>query len=104
GTLRLVVSNPPYIAADELESLPDAVTRWEPHRALVSGPTGLEALDAITAAAPEWLAPRGVLVLELAPHQAAAMQERARVAGFREVAIVADLAGRDRVLVARRAG
>lgn len=104
GTLRLIVSNPPYIAAGELDSLPESVTRWEPHHALVSGPTGFEALDVLVAGAPGWLAPRGVLVLELAPHQAAAMAARARDAGFREVTIVADLAGRDRVLVARRAG
>ncbi len=104
GTLRLVVANPPYIAAAELESLPSEVAGWEPIDALISGPTGLEALEALAAGAPEWLEPTGTLVLELAPHQAAPMVEHARAAGFVEVEVVADLAGRDRVLVARRAG
>jgi release factor glutamine methyltransferase len=104
GALRLVVSNPPYVAEHEVADLPDVVARWEPRDALVSGPTGLEALAAIVAAAPEWLEPRGTLVLELAPHQAGAVRDLAVQAGFAEVVVVNDLTGRDRVLVARRAG
>jgi release factor glutamine methyltransferase len=104
GGLRLVVSNPPYVAEHEAAALPDEVARWEPRSALVSGPTGLEALETIVAAAPAWLEPGGTLVLELAPHQAAAMRERALAAGFADVVVVEDLAGRDRALVARRAG
>ena len=45
GSLLVVVANPPYIAADE--ELPESVARWEPADALVSGPTGLEALETI---------------------------------------------------------
>src|SRR5262249_11877507 len=41
GTLRIVVSNPPYIAEREVDTLPDAVVSWEPYGALVAGPTGL---------------------------------------------------------------
>jgi release factor glutamine methyltransferase len=103
GNLRLVVSNPPYVAEHEVGDLPAVVTDWEPRRALVSGPTGREALDAIVRDAPEWLEPTGVLVLELAPHQAAGMAELARSVGFASVEVRPDLTGRDRVLVARRA-
>ena len=104
GTLRLVVSNPPYIAEDEVPSLPEAVADWEPRGALVSGPTGLEAIEAIVAAAPGWLRPDGVLVCELAPHQSDDACGIARDAGFAEVEVQRDLAGRDRMIVARRNG
>jgi release factor glutamine methyltransferase len=102
GRLRVVVANPPYLAADELSTLPPEVADWEPVGALVSGRTGLEAFEAILAAAPEWLDPTGTIVLELAPHQAEPVAELARANGFRSVEVHQDLAGRDRVLVARR--
>jgi methylase of polypeptide subunit release factors len=57
------------------------------------------------AEAPAWLDPQGaVLVVELAPHQAAPASALAYAAGFDAVDIVRDLADRDRVLVARVAG
>ena len=49
--------------------------------ALVSGPTGLEAFEAIVAEAPDWLDPGGTLVLELAPDQAEAVTKLARSPG-----------------------
>jgi release factor glutamine methyltransferase len=103
GRLLLAVSNPPYLAEAELATLAPEVGEWEPTGALVSGPTGLEAFEAIIGAAPEWLDPRGTLVLELAPHQAAPVTDLARAAGFVEVEVHEDLAGRERVLVARLA-
>lgn len=104
GRLRLVVSNPPYVAEHEVAGLPAEVAGWEPIGALVSGPTGLEAIEAIVAEAPGWLDPTGTLVLELAPHQAGVAIELALAAGFVAAHVLADLAGRPRVLVARRAG
>jgi release factor glutamine methyltransferase len=102
GRLKIVVSNPPYVAETEVPDLPSVVVDWEPRLALVSGPTGLEAIDAIVAEAPAWLDPEGgVLVVELAPHQAAPATELARAAGFTDVRVHQDLAERDRVLVAR---
>jgi release factor glutamine methyltransferase len=105
GTLRLVVSNPPYIAEHEVAELPREIVDWEPTDALVSGPTGTEALEAIIDTAGDWLDPSGgVLVTELAPHQAAAMQARAEGAGFADVELRPDLNGHRRVLIARRVG
>jgi release factor glutamine methyltransferase len=102
GRLKIVVSNPPYVAETEVPDLPSVVVDWEPRLALVSGPTGLEAIDAIVAEAPAWLDPDGgVLVVELAPHQAVPATELARAAGFTDVRVLQDLAERDRVLVAR---
>jgi release factor glutamine methyltransferase len=105
GTLRLIVANPPYVAEHEMADLPPEVRDWEPPGALVSGPTGLEAIASILDGARAWLsgAPSSV-VLELAPHQADDACARAAVAGFGEIEVRRDLAGRDRVLVARTAG
>jgi release factor glutamine methyltransferase len=103
GRLLVVVSNPPYLAESELTTLAPEVRAWEPTGALVSGPTGLEAFEAIVAAAPEWLDPQGTLVLELAPDQAGPVTQLAHGAGFVDVEVHEDLAGRDRVLVARLA-
>jgi release factor glutamine methyltransferase len=105
GGLRLVVSNPPYVAQHEVDGLPRVVADWEPRGALVSGPTGLEAIETIVDGALEWLdRSGGALVVELAPHQSDAASARAHAAGFTDVAVRADLAGRDRVLVARVGG
>ena len=105
GTFRLVVSNPPYVAEHEVVDLPREVADWEPRHALVSGPTGLEALEHLVDHALGWLDPAaGVLVAELAPHQADAMRARASDAGFASVSIHQDLTGLDRVLVARVTG
>ena len=99
GDVHLVVSNPPYVA--DTEALPDDVEHWEPRGALRAGRTGLEDIERIVDEAPAWLARPGVLVLELAPHQAGAAIARARAAGFSSAEVRPDLTGRDRVLVAR---
>lgn len=103
GRLLLAVANPPYLAADELDGLDREVADWEPVGALVSGPTGLEAFEVILAEAPEWLDRAGTLVLELAPDQVERVTALARDASFRSIEVHRDLAGRDRVLVARLA-
>jgi release factor glutamine methyltransferase len=99
GELDLIVSNPPYVA--EADELPPEVAGWEPAQALVSGPTGLEALELLVSGAVDWLCRPGALVVELAPHQAPAVEALARRHGFVDVAIEADLAGRPRALRAR---
>lgn len=101
GTVTLAVANPPYVTEEEWAQL-DPEVRREPRQALVSGPAGTEALDRIVEAAPRWLAPWGVLVVELAPHQAQDVALRALASGFDGVLVRNDLAGRPRALVARR--
>jgi release factor glutamine methyltransferase len=98
-----VVSNPPYVAEHEFAELPPVVADWEPQGALVSGPRGLEDIERIVDDAFDWLDPAGsALVVELAPHQAETASARAAERGFSAVRVVDDLAGRARVLVARR--
>jgi release factor glutamine methyltransferase len=105
GHLHLIVSNPPYVSEAEFDALPPEVRDHEPRGALVAGPTGREALEHLVDHAPAWLVPGGAIVLELAPHQAGAMAERARgMPAYGQVEVQTDLAGRERVLVARAAG
>ena len=102
GTVDLVVSNPPYVSDAELAELDPEVRDWEPTDALAAGPRGTEAIAAILRHAPTWLTPAGVAVIEIAPHQATEAQELARSAGFAQAEVRDDLAGRARILVARR--
>ena len=104
GQVQLIVSNPPYVAEHEVADLPPEVARWEPMSALVAGPGGLEQIEHIVTGAPAWLARPAALVVELAPHQAEAAAQLARDAGFVEVSVRPDLAGRARALVGRMKG
>jgi release factor glutamine methyltransferase len=99
GRIDLVVSNPPYVAA--ADPLPAEVRDWEPASALVPGPTGLEAIERIVADAPGWLSRPGALVLEIGETQADAVRAMAIDAGFTDVEVHPDLAGRDRAVLAR---
>jgi release factor glutamine methyltransferase len=101
GAIDVIVSNPPYVAEFEVEDLPEDVRAWEPLDALVSGPTGLEAIERIVADARLWLAQPGSLLVEIAPHQAVEAGAMARAAGFGSAAVWPDLTGRDRILLAR---
>jgi len=98
----VIVSNPPYVTEAEFVDLPPEVRDHEPAGALVAGPTGRECLEHLVAGGLGWLEPGGALVLELAPDQAAPLRAAAAAAGYDAVAVRQDLAGRDRVLVARR--
>jgi release factor glutamine methyltransferase len=100
GRVDVVVSNPPYVAATD--PLPAEVAEWEPADALVSGPTGLEAIEVVVGQAPTWLAEGGTLVVEIGETQGPAAIALALQAGLREVEVHPDLAGRPRALVAHR--
>jgi release factor glutamine methyltransferase len=102
GRLRVIVSNPPYVTEAEFAGLPPEVRNHEPAGALVAGPTGRESLEHLVANGLEWLEPGGALVLEMAPYQSGPLSATAEAAGYDVVAVHPDLAGRDRVLVARR--
>lgn len=96
----LIVSNPPYIAADD-PNLDARVLASEPRHALIAGPSGLEMLRAITAGAPAHLAADGWLMLEHGWRQGAAVRELLVDTGFNNVASHADLAGHERVTTGR---
>lgn len=98
GHVDVVVSNPPYLTADELAGCEPEVREHDPAGALVAGPTGHEVTDRLIATAPTLLRPGGVLLLEVAEMRARAVAHRARDAGFRDVAVLDDLTGRERIV------
>ena len=100
---EVVVSNPPYVSPAEAAELPPEVRDWEPHPALFAGDDGLAALRAIVDEAPRHLVAGGLLALELAETRAgevAAWLEGAH--DWTSVELRDDLAGRPRVVLARR--
>jgi release factor glutamine methyltransferase len=106
GTVDLLVSNPPYVAEADFPHLDPTVRDWEPRSALVApdalGVGGMADIEAIIADAALWLRPTGVMVMEIDPAQAEATLEAARRAGWSRCGTRRDLAGRVRMLVARR--
>lgn len=103
GRIDVLVCNPPYLAARELDGLEPEV-HADPVEALVAGPTGHEVTDRLLDDGQEWLAPGGWLLLETDDGRAGATAERARARCWIDVATSADLTGRDRVVSARRPG
>ncbi len=103
GRVALIVSNPPYIAADDSE-VEIIVSDYEPHGALFAGSTGLEDLTVIINGSREWLSPNGALVVEIGHRQGSEAKRLATEAGFEDVTIQRDLAGKDRFLTARLKG
>ena len=97
----VVVANPPYVAVGSSE-LAEDVRDWEPHRALFAGTDGLDDIRTIIGAAPDRLAAGGWLVLEIGSDQGPSVAGLLRDAGFVEVEVRPDLAGRDRIAIARR--
>ncbi|SHL78670.1 [protein release factor]-glutamine N5-methyltransferase [Paracoccus solventivorans] len=99
GRFGLIVSNPPYIALDEMAALSPEVREWEPRAALTDEGDGLGAYRAIVAGAGAHLLPGGWLAVEIGPTQGAAVAALMAAAGFGEIALRQDLDGRDRVVM-----
>ncbi|WP_439636643.1 peptide chain release factor N(5)-glutamine methyltransferase [Oceanicaulis sp.] len=94
----LVVSNPPYIATDVLETLEPEVRVFEPRLALDGGVTGFGPYPHLFAEAARLLKPGGLALFEIGYDQGAMARQAAREAGAQEVSILKDLAGNDRVV------
>jgi release factor glutamine methyltransferase len=99
GRFDVVVSNPPYVGPDD--PLEAAVRDWEPPEALLAGGDGLDALRVLVAGVAEWLRPGGALVAEIGAAQGPRVAALARESGLVDVEVRADLAGHDRILMAR---
>jgi len=97
-----IVSNPPYISDDEMETLAPEVRDWEPWLALTPGGDGLDPYRSITRDAPERLSPGGRLIVEIGAEQGAAVAQMFVDAGFVGIAVLRDLDGRDRVVRAEK--
>lgn len=99
GRIDLVVSNPPYVAEGEYAGLPPEVRDHEPRAALVAGPAGTEVLAQIADEAFWWVGIGGWVLCEIGETQG---EEALRMFGAYDREVRPDLAGRDRILVARR--
>ena len=97
GWVDLVVSNPPYVASEELRDLPIEV-RADPVLALEGG---AELYERLSAAALRWVRDGGTFVVEIDPRRVGEV-ERILARGFADVRVERDLTGRDRVAVARK--
>jgi len=104
GRFDLIVSNPPYVAEDEMAGLAPEVRDWEPRMALTPGGDGLDAYRAIAQGAGARLMAGGRLILEIGPTQAQAVTTLLVNEGFPPPDIRVDLDGRDRVLITKKPG
>jgi release factor glutamine methyltransferase len=103
GVFDLVISNPPYIATNDIDALAPEVSRFEPRLALDGGADGLDAYRAITARLPQLLRPGGVVAFEVGKGQAEAVTALVEAAGLSTEPPRRDLAGISRVVWGRRA-
>ena len=98
----VIVSNPPYVAADD-PHLARGDVRFEPGDALAAGPDGLAALRVLIAAAPAHMNAGGLLAVEHGHDQAEAVARMFREAGLAGVELHRDAAGLPRITSGRRA-
>lgn len=101
GRYDLIVSNPPYIAAEEMAALEPEVRDHEPQKALTDGADGLTAYRIIAGSVLDHLRPGGRILVEIGPTQGEAVMRLFRTAGLEDVAVHPDLDGRDRVVSGR---
>ena len=104
GTVDAIISNPPYIAEADWAGLQPEVRDYEPRGALLAGPQGIEFHVRLIHDSKEFLAPGGLLVMELGQNQAPLVRRAVEEAtGYTGLQTVEDEAGIERVLIARRA-
>ena len=95
----VIVSNPPYIKADEISNLMDDVKKYEPHTALDGGDDGLVFYKRIIEEGKTTLNNEGVLAFEIGYDQGEEVSNLMKEAGFYNIKLVKDLAGLDRVVL-----
>ncbi|MBQ7433572.1 MAG: peptide chain release factor N(5)-glutamine methyltransferase [Lachnospiraceae bacterium] len=98
----VIVSNPPYIRPDVIETLMPEVRDHEPRMALDGGRDGLDFYRVLTKQAASFLKDQGVLAVEIGYDQGEAVSELFAQYGFESVQVIQDLAGLDRVVMGRK--
>ncbi len=101
GRFDLIVSNPPYLAKDEMNDVAPELALHEPEMALTDGADGLSVYRVIAQQAQGYLTTQGRVLAEMGWQQGAAIRAIFIEAGWAEVAILPDLDGRDRVICAQ---
>jgi release factor glutamine methyltransferase len=96
-----IISNPPYVSTAEMMELPADVRDYEPHIALEAGEQGTAVIEPLIAQSAERLQPGGVLLIEISPMIAAAVEQLVRDSNTCELgATIRDPAGHPRVVQA----
>ena len=98
GTFDAVVSNPPYVASDVLDTLEPEVREHEPRLALDGGPDGLDAYRALVPEVLRVLKPGGFFAVEIGFDQAPPVHALFEAAGARDLQVIRDLGDRERVV------
>jgi release factor glutamine methyltransferase len=103
GCIDIIVSNPPYISEKEWPILQPEVRLFEPRAALVAGPLGTEFHERLLYEAGQYLAPAGVLIMEIGFDQGPAIRRVVdQIPGYRFHQLVCDAAGLERVVIVER--
>ena len=98
GKYEIIVSNPPYIRPDVIETLMPEVKEHEPIEALDGGADGLDFYRSIVDTGRDYLIGGGMLFFEIGYDQGEDVRMLMEKAGFKEVTVVPDYAGLDRVV------
>lgn len=99
---NMIVSNPPYISSDETDVMSEDALLHEPSEALFAGSEGLYFYNSISKKAMEYLDENGYLLFEIGYKQGEIVAKMMETYGFKNVEIVKDLAGNDRVVVGQK--
>ncbi|HID07697.1 MAG TPA: peptide chain release factor N(5)-glutamine methyltransferase, partial [Armatimonadetes bacterium] len=101
--LKAIVANLPYVADDEIATLPPEVRQYEPTIGWSGGKDGLKWVRQLIAQASYWLQPDGILALEVGTRQARRVEELLECAGaWTAIEIYKDYAHIERFVTARR--
>ncbi|MCR4807761.1 MAG: peptide chain release factor N(5)-glutamine methyltransferase [Lachnospiraceae bacterium] len=101
GRFDVIVSNPPYIRRDVIDTLMEEVKDHEPRIALDGGEDGLDFYRRLLDGADDHLIPGGMIFFEIGYDQGQAVSQLMEDHGFKDVTVVKDLAGNDRVVHGR---
>ena len=102
GKYDIIVSNPPYIRPDVIETLMPEVREHEPLMALDGGSDGLDFYRIIAAQSKEHLEENGILAVEIGYDQWEDVSELFRQNGFRDIVRIKDLSQNDRVVMCKK--
>lgn len=100
-SFHIIASNPPYIPSTEIENLQTEVKEFEPRLALDGGDDGLIFYRRISFEAKDFLVDDGLLIFEIGFNQGKEVKEILENQGFKNIMILKDLQGLDRVILGR---
>ena len=95
----IIVSNPPYIEENEIDTLMEDVKNYEPHTALNGGADGLEFYRKIIVQSQEVLKNDGILAFEIGYNQGEAVKSLMNEYNFKNVKVIKDFASLDRIVI-----